>query len=99
MELTLKDVHTYSFLVKEGRAEELYLPGMDESENSKLVVPKIDGDSKVYFYDISSKTKVYPGVDMIKKIKDAVDKAINPWYLLYNWFLNKKDKRIYLLNI
>ena len=78
MELTLKDVHTYSFLVKEGRAEELYLPGMDESENSKLVVPKIDENSKVYFYDISSKTKVYPGVDMIKKIKDAVDKAINP---------------------
>ena len=78
MELTLKDVHTYSFLVKEGRAEELYLPGMNESENSKLVVPKIDEDFKVYFYDISSKTRVYPGVDMIKKIKDAVDKAINP---------------------
>ena len=70
MELTLKDVHTYSFLVKEGRAEELYLPGMDESENSKLVVPKIDENSKVYFYDISSKTKVYPGVEMIKKIKN-----------------------------
>ena len=76
MELTIQEAHTYNNLVKEGKEKELYFRGLDQSENSKLVVPKIDEDFKVYFYDIVSSTKIYPGIETIKLIKDAVDKAL-----------------------
>lgn len=76
MKLTIQEVHSYNNLVKEGKEKELYFRGLDQSENSKLVVPKIDESSTVYFYDISSGTKIYPGIETIKLIKDAVDKAL-----------------------
>ena len=80
MELTIQEAHTYNNLVKEGKEKELYFRGLDQSENSKLVVPKLDENSTVYFYDIVSSTKIYPGIETIKLIKDAVDKALKAWY-------------------
>lgn len=76
MELTIQEAHTYNNLVKEGKEKELYFRGLDQSEDSKLVVPKLDENSTVYFYDIVSSTKIYPGIETIKLIKDAVDKAL-----------------------
>ncbi|MDA0900218.1 MAG: hypothetical protein O3B35_04230 [Proteobacteria bacterium] len=74
MELTMQEVHTYNNLVNSGEAEPINLPGCDGSE---LVIPRLDENDQVYFYDLSSGTTVYPGINTIEKIKKAIDKVKN----------------------
>ena len=74
MELTIQEVHTYNNLVKSGEADPLTLPGCDGSE---LVIPRLDENDHVYFYDLSSGTTVYPGINTIEKIKKSIDKLKN----------------------
>ena len=70
MELTIQEVHTYNNLVTEGRAEKIPLTGVDDDA---IVIPKLDEFDKVYFYDLSSKSKIYPGINIIEKIKKTID--------------------------
>jgi len=78
MDLTIREVHTYYSLVNSGEAEELMLPGVDNTPGGSFVLPKLDGEDKVYFYDSISKTKIYPGLDTIEKIKTCIAKKKNP---------------------
>lgn len=73
MELNIKEVHTYNDLVNSGRAEKLKLPGVDDDA---IVVPRIDDLDKVYFYDVVSESKIYPGISTIEKIKKTIDKEL-----------------------
>ena len=73
MELTIQEVHYYNDLVKEGIEEPLDLPGCDTSEFGGLVIPRLDEDDRVYFYDLASGVSVYPGINTIEKIKKAID--------------------------
>lgn len=77
MELTIQEVHSYNNLVKKGEADPLDLPGCDTSEFGGLVIPRLDENDRVYFYDLSSGTVVYPGINTIEKIKKAIDKVRN----------------------
>jgi hypothetical protein len=75
MKLTVKEVHTYNNLVKEGRAEALSLPGVSDDA---IVITKVDENDEVYFYDLLENVTIYPGKNTIKKIKDILallDKA------------------------
>lgn len=70
MDLTIQEVHTYNNLVTEGKAERIPLTGVDDDA---IVIPKLDEFDKVYFYDLSSKSKIYPGINIIEKIKKTID--------------------------
>jgi hypothetical protein len=74
MELTIQQVHSYYNLVNNGEAEELIFPGIDNTPGGSLIIPKLDENDQVYFYDMISKTKIYPGLDTIKKIYIALAK-------------------------
>ena len=75
MELTIQEVHTYNNLVNEGKAEPLNLPGCDTSEFGGLVIPRLDENDRVYFYDLASDVHVYPGINTVEKIRKAIDKV------------------------
>jgi hypothetical protein len=75
MKLTIQEVHTYNDLVKMKIEDPLDLPGCDTSELFSLVIPRLDDNDRVYFYDLASGVSVYPGISTIEKIKRAVDKA------------------------
>jgi len=75
MELTIQEVHSYNDLVKEGIEKPLDLPGCDTSEFGGLVMPRLDEDDRVYFYDLASGVSVYPGINTVEKIKKAIDKV------------------------
>lgn len=70
MNLTIQEVHTYNDLVKAGKAEELKLSGVDDGT---VVIPQLDESGVVYFLDLSSRARVYPGRNMMEKIKKAID--------------------------
>ena len=70
----MQEVHTYNDLVNKGEAEAIIFPGCDESE---LVLPRLDENDDVYFYNLSSGTNIYPGINTIEKIKKAIDKVRN----------------------
>ena len=74
MKLTIQEVHSYYNLVKEGKAEELVLPGIDNSPGGSFIIPRLDENDEVYFYDTLSKTKITPGLDLVKKIYIALAK-------------------------
>jgi hypothetical protein len=69
MKLTVKEVHTYNNLVKEGRVEALSLPGVSDDA---IVITKVDENDEVYFYDLLENVTIYPGKNTIKKIKDIL---------------------------
>ena len=75
MNITIQEVHTYNNLVKAGVEEPLELPGCDTSEFGGLVMPRLDEDDRVYFYDLASGVSVYPGINTVEKIKKAIDKV------------------------
>lgn len=70
MDLTIQEVHTYNNLVKAGKAKELKLSGVDDDT---VVIPQLDELGRVYFLDLASRAKVYPGRNIIEKIKKAID--------------------------
>ena len=70
MDLTMHEVHYYNDLVKKGIAQKLVFPGVDDDA---IVIPGIDQEDRVYFLDLSSKLKIYPGVNTIEKIKKTLD--------------------------
>lgn len=74
MDLSIQEVHTYNDLVKAGKADELDIVGVDDAP---IIVTRLDDNDQVYFYDIVSKVKVYPGINMIEKIKKAIDRERN----------------------
>lgn len=74
MNLTIQEVHTYYSLVNSGEAEELQFAGIDNTPGGSFILPNIDDDDQVYFYDSISKTKIYPGLETIKKIKTCIAK-------------------------
>lgn len=74
MKLTIQEVHTYNNLVKEGKAPALRLNYVDEDA---IVIPKLDEDNNVYFLDLETRIKVYPGEEFSKKIKKTIDKLKN----------------------
>ena len=77
MELTMQEVHSYNDLVKQGKAEPLEFVGCDTSEFGGLVIPRLDENDRVYFYDLASDVHVYPGINTIEKIKKTIDKVKN----------------------
>ena len=72
MNLTIQEVHTYYSLVNSGEVEKIIFPGIDNNPGGSFVLPKLDDEDKVYFYDSISKTKIYPGLDTIEKIKKCI---------------------------
>ena len=74
MELTIQQVHSYYDLVKNGEAPNLYFPAIDNSVGGSFIIPRLDENDKVYFYDVISKTKIYPGLDVTEKIQMYVAK-------------------------
>jgi hypothetical protein len=74
MELTIQEVHSYNNLVNEGKEEKLKLSGVDDDS---IVIPRLDELDRVYFYDLSSKARIYPGRNVIEKIKKAIDNQRN----------------------
>lgn len=74
MELTIQEVHSYNDLVKTGKAEELKLSGVDDGT---VVIPQLDELGRVYFLDLGSRAKVYPGINVVEKIKRAIDNYKN----------------------
>jgi len=70
MELTIQEVHSYNNLVKAGIVPELKLSGVDDDT---VVIPQLDELGQVYFLDLASRAKVYPGKNTIEKIKKAID--------------------------
>lgn len=75
MKLTIQDVHSYYNLVKDGKAEELVFPGVDNTPGGSFIIPRLDENDEVYFYDTLSKTKIVPGLDIIKKIYIGLAKS------------------------
>lgn len=75
MELTVKQVHEYYNLVTEGKAPRLTLLGAEGYDLATLLIPAVDGDGVVYFDDMMSGNKIYPGSETIRKILLALDKA------------------------
>lgn len=69
MKLTVKDIHTYNNLVKRGEADPLGNPG-------QILIPRLIDNDDVVLYDIASGDTFTPGINLIKKIKEAIDKAI-----------------------
>lgn len=78
VELTIQQVHSYYDLVKNGEAEELIFAGIDYTPGGSLIIPKLDDNDQVYFYDMLSKTKIYPGLETIKKIHISLAKIKKP---------------------
>ena len=74
MHLTIQEVHTYNNLIKMGKAEELKLSGVD---SDTVVIPQLDEFDNVYFLDLASRAKIYPGINVIEKIKKAIDNYKN----------------------
>ena len=74
MDLTIQQVHTYYNLVNSGKAPQLEFSGVDTSPGGSFIIPQLDENDKVYFYDTLSKTKIYPGENTIKKIQDTIAK-------------------------
>lgn len=70
MELTIQEVHSYNNLVKAGKVEPLRLTGVDYDA---ILIPKLDENDQVYFFDLDSRMKIYPGINIIEKIKKAID--------------------------
>lgn len=70
MLLTIQEVHSYNNLVNAGKAEPLRLTGVDPDA---IVISKIDENDKVYFHELGSKIKIYPGINIIEKIKNTLD--------------------------
>jgi len=70
VELTIQEVHSYNNLVNARKAEPLRLTGID---SDAIVIPKLDNNDQVYFFDFDSRVSVYPGINIIKKIKIAID--------------------------
>ena len=77
MDLTIQQVHTYYNLVNSGKAPALDLPGIDNSPGGSFIMPQLDENDKVCFYDAISKTKIYPGQNTIDKIQEVVAKGKN----------------------
>jgi hypothetical protein len=69
MKLTVKEVHTYNDLVKEGKADPLSLPALSDGA---IVITKVDENDEVYFYDLVENINIYPGKNTIKKIKNTL---------------------------
>lgn len=69
MKLTVQDIHTYNNLVKRGEADPLGNPG-------QILIPRLIDNDDVVLYDIASGDTFTPGINLIKKIKEAIDKAI-----------------------
>lgn len=67
MKLTMQEVHTYNNLVKQGKAEPLGNP-------DQIIVPRLVANDEVVLYDISNGTTIRPGINLITKIKNAIDK-------------------------
>lgn len=78
MTLTIQEAHTYYNMVNSGDAPKLEFPGVDNTPGGSFILPAIDKNDQVYFFDAISKAKIYPGLDMIKKIKDCIAKIENP---------------------
>lgn len=74
MELTIQEVHTYNNLVKEGKITPFKIPGAGDDS---ILLPNLDDDGKVYLHDITEGIKIYPGVNTIEKMRNAIDKFIN----------------------
>jgi hypothetical protein len=70
MKLTVRDIHTYNNLVKKGEA--LPLGNMNQ-----ILIPRELDNEEVVLYDISSGDIIHPGINMIEKIKSAIDKALS----------------------
>lgn len=73
MELSIQEVHFYNNLVNQGEAEELTFHGVDDGN---VIIPRLDDQDRVYFLDLGSRVKIYPGENLIEKIKKTVDKHL-----------------------
>ena len=69
MKLTVQDIHTYNNLVKRGEADPL-------GNSGQILVPRLLENDEVVLYDIASGDSFTPGINLIEKIKEAIDKAI-----------------------
>jgi hypothetical protein len=69
MDITIQEVHTYNDLVKNGKAEELILPGVGPNT---MLFTSVDEYDKVYFYNNQEGIKIYPGEETIGKIKKVL---------------------------
>jgi len=78
MTLTIQEVHSYYNLVNSGDAPVLEFPGIDNTPGGSFILPSLDDNDQVYFYDSISKAKIYPGLDTIEKIKKCIAKIENP---------------------
>jgi len=74
MKLTVQEVHTYNNLVKDGIENPIQLAGADFGD---ILIPSLDDNDELYFENITSNDKIYPGINTIEKIKEAVDKLRN----------------------
>jgi hypothetical protein len=75
MELTLKQVHDYYNLVTEGKAPPLTLLGAEGTDLASLLIPAIDADGVVYFDDMQSGSKIYPGSETVRNILLTLDNS------------------------
>lgn len=71
MEISIQEVHYYNELVKVFKAEPILCP-YDESSFSHIILTKIDDEDKVFFQCITCNTKFYPGLNLIKRIKEYI---------------------------
>lgn len=73
--MTVKQVNRYYDLVTEGKAEPLRLLGAEGFSRETLLIPSLDENDVVYFDDMMTGLKIYPGPDSVKKILKALDTA------------------------
>jgi hypothetical protein len=75
MELNIQEVHYYNELSNTFKAEPILCP-YDDNSFSHILLTKIDGEEKVYFKCITCDTKFYPGINLIKKIKEYIKTSL-----------------------
>lgn len=71
MELSIQEVHYYNDLANSLKAEPILCP-YDENSFSHILLTNIDDEEKVYLKCITCDTKFYPGINLIKKIKEYI---------------------------
>jgi len=70
MKLTVQEFHTYNDLIKSGKEKDLELVGADPGD---ILIPSLDDNDEFYFDNLTSGDKIYPGINLIQKIKIAID--------------------------
>lgn len=71
MELNIQEVHYYNELSKNFKVEPILCP-YDDSTFAHILMSKIDKEDKIFFDCITCDTKFYPGINLVKRIKDGI---------------------------